>query len=246
LQWQVKSNGVPTSYDGYGTRTGVTLTDHTATSGQDVALSAVGTASLSGTVTPAGSYAPMSLFVHLADGARIRILPPPSDPSPFSATGADSFSIPTPTVSGATVDVVVRQDYPGWSFQEVHRHGLDPGATGVAVSLVGLPYQISPAGGAIAGAGAMFTWYAMLDHPVYVVSFRGPTGDPGFDVFTTVEHLTIPTDFPIPSSASYTWKVRGSSAFSTVDDAAGPGGFLAPAASYRIGQTDTWTFTTPP
>ena len=74
--------------------------------------------------------------------------------------------------------------------------------------------------------------------------YRGPAGSPGYDVFTTAQSLTIPPGVALPRGASYTWRARGSSAFSTVEEATGPGGFLAAAPAYRIAQSSTWPFTT--
>jgi hypothetical protein len=249
LQWLADADGRPVSYDGYGNRTGVTLVDHSSVTGQDITLAAVGAKSLAGTIVnpPTSNSASISLFAVVGNGARIRILPPPSDPSDFPSLGfLSTFSVPTPAVPGATIDLVARQDYSGMAYQEVHRHGLAPDATGVAVEFAGLPIQNTPLVGSTVGPGTTFSWYSMPDNPVYVVSFRGPTGSPGYDVFTTAQSLTIPPGFALPSGAAYTWRVRGSSAFSTVEEAAGPGGFLAPAPVYRIAQSSTWPFTTAP
>lgn len=246
LQWQVDASGKVVAYDGYGSRAGVTVADRSpATAGQDIALAAIPTRAVSGTIlNPPG--AAMTLFAVVGNGARIRVVPPPSDPSPFAPGFSSTFSIPTPGIPGATVDVVARKDYVGWGYMEVHRHGLAPDAGSVALEFADLPLQIAPASGATVGPGATFTWYAMPDHPVYVVSFRGSPGIPGYDVFTTHASLTVPVGFPFPRGAAYTWFVRGSSAFSTLDDAAGPGGFLAPAPAYRIARSPDSPFTTAP
>jgi len=252
LQWQVDGNGRPVSYDGYGNRSGVTLVSGAGygVTGQDIALGVVVTKNVTGTIVNAGNSnsAGISMFAVLVDGARIRIIPAPGDPSSFPQVGFQStFSIQTPAVLGSTIDLVARQDYAGNQYQEVHRHGLAPDATGVAIQFGGLPVQNTPVGGTSGvGPGTTFTWYSMPDNPVYVVSFRGPHGSPGYDVLTTAQSLTIPSGLFIPSATSYTWKVLGSSAFKTVEGAAGPGGFFAPAAAYRIAQGSSWQFTTAP
>lgn len=248
LGWQVDADKRPVSYDGYGSRTGVALASGSMATGQDVALSAIGSSSVAGTILNAPSNsASISMSVVLGDGARLRILPPPGDPSPFPYSGyVSTFSIPTPVVAGATIDLVARQDYAGGPYQEVHRHGLAAGETGVLLAFGGPPIQGSPVNGTIIAPGQVFSWHTMPDAPVYVISFRGPSGSPGYDIFTTVPAFAIPADFTMPSSTSYTWLIRGSSAFATVEEAAGSGGFMAGAASYRIAQSGTWQFTTPP
>lgn len=133
----------------------------------------------------------------------------------------------------------------------MHRHGLAPGASGATASFGGLPSPGTPAVNATGvGPGTTFTWSTMPDQPIYVVSFRpaagAPANSPSYDVFLPGWSLTIPADLPLPRATPYTWRVRGSSAFSTVDDAAGPAGFLAGATSYRIAQGGSSSFTTAP
>ena len=254
LQWQIDDdvNQRPVSYKGYGSRPGVTLVSGAPypVAGQDVALGVVAAKSISGTIvnTPNSDWASLSLFAVLPDGARIRIIPRPRDPSPFTQSGFHStFSIPTPAVLGSTIDLVSRQDYVGNRYQEVHHHGLAPDATGVAITFGGLPEQSSPADKATGvGPGTWFEWNTMPDSPVYVISFRGPPGSPGYDVFVTGWRFQLPAGFPVPSSTTYKWLVRGSSAFTTVEAAAGPGGFFASAPAYRIAQSSTRDFTTAP
>ncbi len=248
LQWRVDADGRPVGYDGHGTRTGVALADLSVASGQDLALGVVASRSIGGTIVkPPSNTAGISMFAVLGNGARIRILPPPSDPSSFPQVGfTETFAIPTPAIPGGTIDLVARQDYAGMAYQEVHRHGLASDAAGVELAFGGGPVQGSPAPDATVGPGTTFSWNSMPDQPVYVVSFRGPGGTSGYDVFTTAQSLTIPASFALPPGASCTWKVRGSSAFRTVDEAAGPGGFFAPAPAYRIAQGADWPFTTAP
>jgi len=157
------------------------------------------------------------------------------------------FSIATPAIPGATVDLVARIDYAGMAFQEVHRSGLAPGATGVAMTFSPvLPMQSLPPGGAVVGPGTTFSWFSMPGNPVYMASFRGPPGSPGYDLFTTGQSITIPPGTVVPFGAAFAWKIVASTASSTVDDATGPGGFLAPAPDYLLAQTPPWTFTTAP
>ena len=250
LQWQVGASDVPVAFDGYATRSGVTLTSPGTLAGQDLALSPVTASTLTGSIGD-GLSASLAARAVFTDGGWIRFLPPPSVPSFFGGPGTPSFSIPAPAVPGATIDLVARRDYVDRAYQEVHLHGLAPGASGVTAYFGGLPAPATPPWGAInVGAGTTFTWSTMPDHPVYVVSFRpgvgAPGGSPSYDVFLIGWALTIPADIPLPRGAPYTWRVRGSSAFSTVDEAAGPAGFLAPAAFYRIAQGTSSAFTTAP
>ena len=239
LQWQVDAQGKPVSYDGQGSRTGVTLTSGQPIYGQDIVLAPVATTSLAGTfVNQPGTGAGLRLTAVLGGGARIPI---------WYGAVQTPFSIATPAIPGATVDLVARIDYAGMAFQEVHRSGLAPGATGVAMTFSPvLPMQSLPPGGAVVGPGTTFSWFSMPGNPVYMASFRGPPGSPGYDLFTTGQSITIPPGTVVPSGASYEWKIVASTASSTVDGATGPGGFLAPAPEYLLAQTPPWTFTTAP
>lgn len=251
LQWAVDGDQRPVSYDGHGRLAGVTLTSGATATGQDLALAAVATASVTGTLDEGGApfSASVSLFATLGDGARLRILPPPRDPSDFPQVGfTGTFSLATPAVAGATIDLVARKSLAGGAFQEVHRHGLAPGAAGVALSFSGLPVQNHPPAGATVtpAPGMVFDWYTMAGSPVYVVSLRGPAGSLGYDVFVAAQNLIVPpgVDFQVP--ATYRWKVRASTAFASVDDAAGPGGWFAGAGAFGRAESGTWEFTTAP
>ncbi len=250
LQWQVDAGGKPVSYDGYGSRTGVALTSGSTAAGQDVAISPIAaSASVAGSlVNPPGNALAISLTAVLGDGARIRVFPPPGDPSPFASGYAGAFSIPVPPIPGATFDLVARQDYTGSIYQEAHHHGLAAGAADAELALGGLPIQDTPAPGATGlGPGTTFTWHTMPGDPVYVISFRGQGTNPGYDIFVPTNHFTVPAGIPLPSAAPYTWRIRGTSAFSTVEEAAGPGGFMAGGQlPYLVAQSDPWPFTTAP
>ena len=73
-----------------------------------------------------------------------------------------------------------------------------------------------------------------MDHP----ASRATTSSP------PRSSLTIPVGFPFPAGKSYTWRVRASTAFHTVEDSTGPGGFYGTAASYQLAQGSDWQFTT--
>jgi hypothetical protein len=251
LQWAVDGQQRPTSYDGHGRRAGVTLTSGATAAGQDLVLAAVGTGAVSGTLDEGGASfsAAVSLFATLGDGARLRILPPPGDPSAFPQAGfTDAFSLATPVLAGATVDVVARKDLAGGAFQEVHRHGLPTTAAGVALTFGGLPVQNHPPASATVGVGGglVLDWYSMAGNPVYVASFRGPAGSPGYDVFTMGQRISLPPGAALPVGVTYGWRVRASTAFASVDEAAGPGGWFGGAGAFGRAESPTWSFTTAP
>ncbi len=251
LQWAAGVDLRPTTYDGHARRPGATLTAGATTTGQDLVLEPVGTAQVSGTLDEGGApfSASIALFATLGDGARLRILPPPRDASGFPQAGfTGTFSLATPALAGATVDLVARKDLAGGAFQEVHRQGLATGAAGVALSFAGLPTQDHPAAGATAVVvpGLVFDWFEMAGNPVYVVSLRGPAGSHGYDVFTSARQVTAPPGVPFQAGATYRWKVRASTAFTSVDDAAGPGGWLGGAGAFLRAESAEWPFTTAP
>jgi hypothetical protein len=232
----------------------VTVTSGERAAGQDLALLPVAAAAVSGTIARDGGATPvtstLSLFATLGDGARLRLLPPPSSPSPFPGAGAfaGTFSLPTPAVPGATVDVLARLEYAGGGWEEAHRHGLAPSASGVALVLAGVPVQNRPPIGAVVSeaSGGEFVWHSMAGGPVYVASFRGPPGSPGLDVFTMGQGITLPGGSGAPVGATYRWRVTGSTAFASVDAAAGPGGWLADAGAHERGGSGEWTITIGP
>lgn len=139
-----------------------------------------------------------------------------------------------------------------WAFQEVHLHALSPSASNVTFFFGGIPQTDTPSPGATnVGAGTLFGWYTMPDSPVYVVSFRpdigAPAGSPNYDVLIAgSNHLVVPDGISLPRSAPYTWRVRGSSSLSTVENAAGPQGFFAAAPFYRVAQGTPSNFTVVP
>ena len=251
LQWVVDADLRPVAFDGHARRAGVTLSAGGTATGQDLALAAVGTSAVSGTLDEGGApfSASLSLFATLGDGARLRILPPPRDASSFPQVGFTStFTLATPALAGATVDVVARKDLAGGAFQEVHRHGLAPGASGVALSFGGLPVQNRPpAGGTVSAVpGLVFDWHSMFGNPVYVASLRGPPGSLGYDVFTMRQQITLPPGIALAVPATYRWRVRASTAFASVDEAAGPGGWLGGDGAFGRAESTDWEFTTAP
>jgi hypothetical protein len=245
----VNEGGFPVGFDGHATRS-VSITSSQSLPAQDLTLAPVTTAAISGTMSD-GAGAGLAARVVFPDGAWLRFFPPLDAPSYFADSGSSSYTIRTPAVAGATVDLIARRNYAGDAYQEVHLPGLATNATNATFFFGGLPQtETPPPGAAGVGAGTFFRWYTMPDGPVYVISFRpdtgAPAGSPGYDVFVAGNSLIIPDGFPLPRNAPYTWRIRGSSAFTTVEDAAGPQGFLATAPFYRIAQGSPSTFTTAP
>ena len=248
LQWQRNAAGLPTSYKGYGVKTGVALSDGGTFTGQDVTLTSVAGANLSGSVSVPSGYtlSDKSLTVSFGPNANIGVF--------TDSTATNNFSYVTPNLSGIRVvlsAIATASTGVALSFKT----GLAPNASGVSLSVPAAPELGLPADAATNITPSIdFSWSASSGS-VYVVGFYGPPGQPSYSVVTAANTTRIPDlgslGLALPAATGYAWQVLAYSPFASTDAAAGPEGLWAgligvPTSDRSIALTNLRTFTTAP
>jgi hypothetical protein len=209
----------PTSYKGYGTKSGVMVTPGATQSGQDFALASVSTANISGSITlPSAAYSldSKSLTLAFGDGASI----------PLGSDSALAFNYLMPSGIGATGNLSASATVTG-AQTVASASGLAPDTSGLSLELHAAALPVLPAD---ASTGVTtdtdFTWTAFDGglHFVYFAPFSNwdfPTG-PAYIVVTPGTTTKIPDLAALgigpglPAGASYSWSVTAQ-APSTID-----------------------------
>lgn len=226
LQWQFDpANNLPTDYKGYGEKLGVALSDGGTFASQNVSMSGVGEASISGSVAlPAGyTLGSKRMAVGFADRSLIQLL---SDPS-----ASNSFTYNTPSLTGATIQMQVAAQNAAGTSVITTKPGLAVSATGVSLPLpAGSDLSLPPSGATGVNHSTTFS-YTPFSGGVHLVVFNGPGTNPDYVVVTAAASTRIPNlssvGLGLPASTTYSWRVIGLAPLATVDAAAGPGGWLA-------------------
>jgi hypothetical protein len=234
----------PTSFKGYGTKTGVTVTPGAIQSGQDLALASVSTANISGSITlPSAEYSldSKSLTLAFGDGASI----------PLASDSALAFDYQMPSGIGATGNLSASATVTGaqtWASAS----GLAPDTSGVSLEVHAAALPVLPADGSTGvTTDTDFTWTAFDGglHFVYFEPFSNwdyPSG-PSYIVVTSGTTTKIPdlaalgVGPGLPTGASYSWSVAAQ-APSTID--AFTSGSTSPADRTYSSDTDIRTFNT--
>jgi hypothetical protein len=218
LQWQFDSETrLPTGYAGYGTRTGVTVTDGGTLSGQDIQMSPVSTGSLSGTVTLPAGYA---LTAKMLSAVFVTSLAPVwrlfSD-----ITNATSFAYVTPDLAGASFSVEV-DARAGDAFVTATKGGVSFNATGIPVVLPAAPVLGGLEDGATGvGAGTRVSW-SRMSGAIYLLKIMPGAGQGvQYYVFTGDTTATIPDlaslGLRLTPGTAYEWGVTGVAPFANLD-----------------------------
>jgi hypothetical protein len=241
------TTGLPTTYLGYGTRSGIALLDATSNPNGNDTMSAVSSAQVSGTVTaPAGyTIGGKSLGLRLGDKGLLSLL---SESNPAAA-----FTYNTPTVSGATFTIMASASKSGAS-SIAYKVGVAGNATGVSVNIPNAPDQSLPINAATnITTGSLFSW-SPFTGGIHLVIFQSG-GKPSYYVITASASDSIPNlgsaGLGLPVASTYSWAVYGFGPFANVDAATGPAGFLGPLVGLPTGDgsyalAGTRTFTTAP
>jgi hypothetical protein len=235
----------PTSYKGYGTKTGVTVTHGATQSGQDLALASVSTANISGNITlPSAAYSLGSRYLTLAfgDGASIPLL--------GAVDSALAFNYLMPSGIGATGNLIVYASVIG-AQTVVSASGLAPDTSGVSLEVHAAALQVLPADSSTGvTTDTDFTWTA-FDGGLHFVYFYPDSQDfdalPAYLVVTSGTTTKIPdlAAFGIgpglPTGAQYSWFVTAQ-APSTID--ALTSGSTSPADRTYFSDADGRSFDT--
>ena len=224
LQWETNGSGMPLTYKGYGTKTGVTITNGGSFAGQNVALTAATAAVVSGSVTiPAGfTLGTKSIALNFNKFGTI--------PLGTDATSATAFSFNVPAIAGFTLQLAATASAAslGSSSMAVN---TTSGTTGITIAVPASPQHSLPVNAA-AGVTTTtpFSWTA-VPGGVYVVRFDGPAGEPDLLVVTSATSATIPDlsaqGLGLGASKAYTWAIFSFGPFADMNASAGPDGLLA-------------------
>jgi len=247
LQGRFDGAYLPTDYTGYGERPNVTLTDGGTFTAQNVTMSPVSEARISGSVTLPAGYTLTSkrMAVGFADRSLIDVL------SDFGAS--TSFAYTTPNVSGATILMGVAAANAAGTSVTTTKPGLAVNASSVSIPLPAGSEQVHPPDAATGVNHSTTFSYTPFSGGVHLVDFDGPGANPDYVVVTTAASTSIPNlssvGLGLPASTAYSWSVSGLAPFATVDAVAGPGGWLAVflgTAEGSASMSSRRTFTTAP
>ncbi len=225
LQWLFDGTGFPTDYKGYGQKLNVALSDGGVFASQNVTMSGVSEAAISGSVAlPAGyNLASKRMSVGFADRSLIEVL--------ADSGSSTNFTYTTPNITGATIQMRITAGNAAGTSVITTKPGLSVNATGVSIPLpAGSDLSLPPNGATNVNNSTTFS-YTPFSGGVHFVVFNGPGANPDYVVVTTAASTTIPNlssvGLGLPASTAYTWNVQGAAPFASVDAAAGPGGWLA-------------------
>ena len=241
LQWQLDAKHLPSSYTGYGSTPGVTVTN-SGTTHADVAMSAPSASTIAGSITVPASFtiASKSFAIAFPDRAGIAL---GIDSSPST-----SFSYPFPAVSGGTATLRAEASLSGDS-SVIQLFGIAPGTTNLALNLPTPSTAILPPDmAANVGTNTDFTWTSMRG-TVYVLQIQGPSGAPSYYVITDATTARIPDladqGLGLPAAGQYSWNVLAVGPWANVDEIAGPTPNQPPGNTKFEGLTANRKFTTP-
>ena len=218
------TTNLPTTYVGYGVRSGVSLLDATTNPNGNDTMSVVSSTTMSGTVTvPAGytvSYKSVTLVLGATTGLSLL-----TDSNP-----AASFTYATPSISGATFRVSVAAVKAASAQVVTSKGNVAANATGVAITAPTGPELSLPINAATGiTTGTLFSW-TPFTAGVHLLLFLGGGGKPSYYVMTASASDSIPSlgsaGLGLPVASPYNWAVYGFAPFADVDAAAGPDGFL--------------------
>jgi hypothetical protein len=217
LQYVKGPSGTPSAYRGYGERPNVSVVHSSTVAAQDVVMTGVSTANLSGTVALPAGYALnfRAVSARFSDGAAFGL-------GAETALGA-AFNVLTPSSIGATFSVFLEANGPEDSLSYVRANGLAANASGVTLTAQAAPVMALPvANGTGVTTATDFTWtrFAGGVHILAISPDSGST-NPQFYVFTSDTSARIPDlaaqGMGLPAGAAYRWNVLGFAPFSSVD-----------------------------
>jgi hypothetical protein len=222
LAWQTDATTVlPISYKGYGTRTGVALSNGGTFSAQNVVVSPIATTNFSGAVSAQAGYVLSNRYVDMVFGtAGMQIISDATIPSTPTST---TFNYLMPNITGATLTLSAVATK-GLITVSGFKKGFAINASGVTLALPAGPEYTLPVTAATGVTTATtFSWTAMAN-AVYLIQFTGPAGKPRYQIVTSATTATIPNltslGLGLPANASYIWTIRSFAPFGSIDAAA--------------------------
>ncbi|HVO31802.1 MAG TPA: hypothetical protein VMV18_13740 [bacterium] len=226
--------GRPTSFLRAGSTT-ATLANGAAVSGVDIPMSPISTGTITGVVTTAAGFAHPSVteqvvFAPAGIGGPAFDVGDAVVVSGMQCTNG-SFSLAAPVIPGTTITLTGFDFGPG-GISEASHSGLPANSSSAALSFLPPPVIELPTAGAIVGPGTIFAWTGtpgavsetMIVGPGYQVAVIG-----------TANEMTVPdlgeVGVSMPANASMFWFPIEVGPFTSMDEATGPAGILAPPAA---------------
>lgn len=253
------TTGFPTTYSAYDHHALVPSETTTTTLGMNLTTAGSGlpVGNIGGTVTTSASSHENAVYLRPLDGAAIQLI---DDASTSSA----SFLYKVPNITGVGVTFAAVDGTLGYAPVGVaHMDDLAAGQTNLSLTTPTPQRQVGPVDGAPRVDGTTsFSWQG--DPGVSLCIFNIIDASSGFVgdhiyVVTKEKSLKIPSfpvSFSIPPNNDVRWSIETHGSYATVDEAAGPKGFIdqfayhAPEGSRRgtgtYTQSEWRAFTTAP
>jgi hypothetical protein len=243
LQWDKSAAGMPAAYNGYASKTGVTVTAGGTFASQNIALTAVSAQTISGTVTVPAALGLASKTMSL------QFAPKGAMPLGTESGAATAFTYVVPMITGTTLSVSALASGAAGTSSATDA-GVAPGTNGIAITLLE-PSALSLPVNAATGVttSTPFTW-TPVSGSIYILLLNGPAGQPDYLVVTSTTTTTIPdlTDLGLglPAGQSYTWNVITFGPFTSLDAASGQTGFILQNADFNQTTSASRSFMTAP
>jgi hypothetical protein len=245
VQYALGTGGLPATFTGFGEHR-FSLNDGAVSAMQDVAMAAVPTGTLAGTVSVPASMTLQSTAAGVAFA--------PLDVLWWTEfTPASAFAVNVPQVPGATFAAQARGNTPTGATTVTHQNLALP-AAGLQIDLFPPPATLLPADGADVTPGTLFS-FTPVPNAVYRVAFLYPdsSGLDSLAVYVVTAHDVVPFPdlsaygLPFPPSEPYLWFVTAYGPLASVDAAAGPDALWPSTVPVRFeAMTSPSDFTTPP
>jgi hypothetical protein len=230
---------LPTTFPGYGVRSGVAALDGSSTSGVDLALTPPRVSSVHGTYAVPADYLVFAkiLFIGFDDGASVSL--------GFDDDLGLDFSYVVPDGIDATLELLAQATGPGVDVLR-RETGIAPGSTGVSLALPEGAPSSSPADGADpVDTETEFSWGG-FSGGVFTVDFVAQPTGPTFHLITKETRARIPQvpALPLPGRTRYIWRVTATGPLPSVDEAAGARPFTPAGSTLLQSFSDGRSFTT--
>jgi hypothetical protein len=212
------STGAPTSWS-YGRREGVTLTEGVPVTGQDITLSPLGTASITGRVDGTAGLPLQEIAVSLetTHGSGMRLF--------TDAPTTNDLRMEVPDLAGATfkVEAFLRGN-DTHEFATVWKTGVRAGTTDLVLTPPAPPRLLTPASEAqVSDLSAGFSWEGPANalHTVYLSP--SSADEPTYQLFTTDTRATLPDLSPLGLTGPrrgtrYSWNVHSQGPMDSVEE----------------------------
>jgi hypothetical protein len=192
----------------------ITLDPATGSRSAQVPMVSTGTSTISGSVTGGAGLIGPSTTVYVDRGDTSVTL---------DETSGTDFVHPVPEAAGLFA-VDAQGATQSGSFSVAVRRGLLAGATGVQLELMPVVDLQSPADGGTLAPGAPFVWTGPAPGVYLVLVVPDSTGQPGLQVLTTRQQVTMPDlsalGFSLPTGSTAQWLVFEYGNISSVDQTA--------------------------